>query len=441
MTAPPLTAASGARYGAMALPLAFAALPLYVQLPHHYAQLGVPLGLLGVVLLAARAFDAVTDPWLGRWWDRVLARAGPAGALRRAAVLAGVLALTLGALWQPPQGPAGLLAAWALVGLLLTTLTYSALTIVHQSWGARLGGDAARQARLFGWREGFALGGVVLASVLPSWAGWGATWGVLVAALVAGLLAWRSAPRPGWTHGLAPGLGMAPAGWLIPWRRPAFRRLAAVFGLSTLASAIPATLLPFFVADRLQANEWQGPLLALYFVTAAAGLPLWLRLVRRMGAAPAWGVGMVLAVAAFGWTAILGTGDVAGFAVVCALSGLALGADLALPPALLAGLVARCGDQGRHEGAYFGWWNLLAKAMLAMAAGVALPLLQRLGYQAGSPTAAGLQALTLAYAVVPCMVKLMAAALLAVLVLRRDDAAAASPTPRVTDPNPTPRPR
>ncbi|MFZ4650170.1 MAG: MFS transporter, partial [Rubrivivax sp.] len=58
----------GVRYGALGLPLAFVALPLYVQLPNHYArEFGVPLGVLGALLLGARLLDAVADPLIGRW--------------------------------------------------------------------------------------------------------------------------------------------------------------------------------------------------------------------------------------------------------------------------------------------------------------------------------------------------------------------------------------
>jgi hypothetical protein len=65
----------GVRYGLLGLPLAFVALPLYVILPNHYArEFGAPLALLGAVLLAARLVDAVLDPWIGRWCDRLSAR-------------------------------------------------------------------------------------------------------------------------------------------------------------------------------------------------------------------------------------------------------------------------------------------------------------------------------------------------------------------------------
>jgi Na+/melibiose symporter-like transporter len=93
-------------------------------------------------------------------------------------------------------------------------------------------------------------------------------------------------------------------------------------------------------------------------------------------------------------------------------SGLALGADLALPSALLAGVIQRAGHASRLEGAYFGWWNFATKLNLALAAGVALPLLGAFGYSPGARDAQALHALTLAYCLLPCALKLAAAGLL-----------------------------
>jgi Na+/melibiose symporter-like transporter len=61
---------------------------------------------------------------------------------------------------------------------------------------------------------------------------------------------------------------------------------------------------------------------------------------------------------------------------------------------------------------YFGWWNFATKLNLALAAGVALPVLQAFGYAAGSRSPQALDALTIAYCVLPCALKLAAAALL-----------------------------
>ncbi len=107
---------------------------------------------------------------------------------------------------------------------------------------------------------------------------------------------------------------------------------------------------------------------------------------------------------------------------VCAASGIGLGADLTLPGALLAGVIQRAGHAGRAEGAYFGWWNFATKLNLALAAGVALPLLGAFGYESGARDAQALQALTLAYCVLPCVLKLGAAALLWTLWLRQPGA-------------------
>ena len=405
-------ASEGLRYGLLGLPLAFVALPLYVHLPNIYAQqFGVPLATLGLVLLLARLFDALTDPWLGRISDGLFARSHR-WVLGVGAATATVLLAGMAALFFPPWATddADQVTLGLFFGLLITTTAYSQLAIAHQSWGARWGGGEVQRARIVAWREGAGLVGVVLASVLPTWLGWDGWVTAFGVALALGWLAWCLAIPPD-AHTTPQ--TESPTGWqelLHPWRHTAFRRLMGVFVLSGLASAMPATLVLFFIQDRLAAPEQEPLFLATYFVGAAASLPLWMRVVGRLGLARTWLVGMGLSVAVFVWAATLSTGDIGGFWWVCALSGLALGTDLALPGALLAGVIAAQGDRGQREGAYFGWWNLAAKLNLALAAGLALPLLGWMGYQPGLSSPDGLVALTVAYAVLPCAIKLLAAA-------------------------------
>jgi GPH family glycoside/pentoside/hexuronide:cation symporter len=402
-------------YGLLGLPLAFVALPLYVVLPNHYArEFGMPLATLGALLLAARLFDAVSDPLLGRLADHLFGRS-VRSVLAVGAGSAVVLALGLAALFFPAVRGENALVAWALVALLVTYTAYSQLGIAHQSWGARLGGDELARSRVVAWREVAALVGVVVASVLPALAGLTAMVAVFAVALALGWWAWTCGPRPAAQAVMEPKgahAGGVASLWR-PWGKPGFRRLLAVFMLNGIASAIPATLVLFFIQDRLQAPPAQEPLfLTAYFVTAALSIPLWLRAVARWGLARTWLAGMLLAISVFVWTATLGAGDAMAFLVVCALSGAALGTDLALPGALLAGVIAAEGDSGQHEGAYFGWWNFATKLNLALAAGLALPLLGLLGYTPGTRSEAGLQTLSFAYALLPCVLKLCAAAAL-----------------------------
>jgi Na+/melibiose symporter-like transporter len=123
----------------------------------------------------------------------------------------------------------------------------------------------------------------------------------------------------------------------------AFRRLLIVFVANGIAAALPATLFLFFVADVLQATSASGPLLALYFVAGAASLPLWVRLSARHGRVFAWLVAMAVSMVAFAGASLLGSGDIGAFSAICVASGLALGADLALPAAIAADLGERQG--------------------------------------------------------------------------------------------------
>jgi len=424
---------AGLRYGALGFALAFVALPLYVTLPAHYAQqYGVPLALLGAVLLVARTLDALVDPWIGRRCDVWLN--GAPGRLLGWMVLA---ALLLGggftALFFPPLRGSSALLAWCALCLVVTYLGYSLLSVLHQAWGARLGGDAVQQTRIVAWREGFALAGVICASILPTLFGLAITAVLLALALAAGLALLRLVPRvqpatqpatqpptqPPRQPSTQPHQLVSAAGPALGvWRVPAFRRLLAVYVLNGIAAAIPATLLLFFVRDRLRTPGLEGLYLGAYFVAAALSLPFWLRAVARLGQARAWGLGMLLALLAFGWAAALGAGDRIAFTLVCLASGAALGADLAIPGAMLSLVVQKAGLAGRAEGAFFGWWTAANKMNLALAAGLALPLLQWLGYAPGQHNDAALQALTLAYCVLPCLLKLSAAALLYLFQIR-----------------------
>ncbi len=397
-----------AAYGLFALPLAMAALPLYVHLPKFYGgTLGVDLALVGIVLLVLRLLDGLVDPLLGAWSDRLRSR--------RAAIAlsAPVLAAGMVALFLPPTGTEAGHLAWLVVALTLVYTAYSVAMINHNAWGAELTTDPVGRTRITAVREGLALVGVVIASLAPALLGGaaGADAGLAPFAIVfagvtlaCALVLWRAPVAPRRAAASVVPLATRVA---APLADPLFRRLLLVFLANGIASAIPATLVLFFIADVLQAPERQGLFLALYFVAGGLGMPLWVRLSAAWGKTRAWMAGMVAAVVAFVWAFALGPGDTTAFAAICVLSGLALGADLALPPSLLADVIDRDGRE-RPTGAYFGLWTLATKLNLALAAGIALPLLSFLGYAPGAEGGGGLRALAFVYAIVPCALKLVA---------------------------------
>ncbi len=388
-------------YGLLGLPLAFAALPIYVHVPRFYAEVaGMELALLGAILLGTRLLDAGIDPWLGWLADRVP---------RPTMVALALLPFALGfvALLNPPAENAAL---WLIGSLTLTYIGFSAASVAYQAWGVDIGPTSALRTRLTAAREGFGLLGVVLAAGLPVVLASDLDTGIerlswvlppllLIAAVTTFSRVGVGQPVPAASQPLLPSLRRVMAD-------EAFRRLLGVFVANGIASALPATLFLFFVADVLQQEKASGPLLALYFVAGAASLPLWVKLSARFGRVHAWLGAIVLAIVAFAGASQLGSNDLALFAVICIASGLALGADLALPAAIAADL----GERQGQAGACFGVWNLVAKLNLALAAGLALPLLALLGYVPGSGE--GLASLTFAYALLPLGFKALAGILL-----------------------------
>jgi Na+/melibiose symporter-like transporter len=403
-----------AAYALFALPLMMTALPINILLPKFYSETtGLRLDVIGYVFLASRLVDAIADPLLGTWIDAQKSRGAY---LRPILIAAPIMALGFVLLFTPPASSSEAAAAvWLAVTLVAAYLGYSLAIVAYQAWGAELAHDDTGRTRITAAREGAGLIGVLIGGSLPALAGTPALLAVFVALL--GVAVWTlaaRAPRAAPAALAATHQGNPYLRFLVPLGTSRFRWLLLVFACNALAPAITATVFQFFVADGLGLSEQQSALaLATYFIAGAASMPLWARLASRWSLHAVWLAGMLAAIAAFIWAYALGAGDLAGFLVICVLSGLAFGADLAIPPALLARVIDANGHQGAREGAYFGLWHFANKLTLALAGGIALPMLAAFGYSSGARDAAALDALALVYAVLPCALKLVAVAVLA----------------------------
>lgn len=392
-------------YSLFAAILSGAGLPIYIYAPKYYADTyGVSLSAIGALLFALRLFDVVQDPILGWISERLAGKKKIA-----TTATAGVLALSMIGLFAlpPPFAP----IYW--FGLTITGLftAFSFLTINFYAQGiAKAGNLPQGHMRLAAWRESGALLGVCIAAVVPT---------VLIGVV--------AAPFAAFAYGFAFLTVVAAVVMWPEWKGAVVaepsqikqiisdsvaRRLLILALVNATPLAVSSTLFLFFVESRLGAAGAEGPLLVLFFLAAAVSSPLWSSLARRFGEKPVLFVAMVLAVLSFGYTLTLSTGDVILFAIVCVLSGASIGADLTLLPAMFAKRMAKVAPNG---GQGFGLWSLVNKFTLAFAAVALLPLLERSGYQAGdlqSPPEA-LMMLTVLYAVVPSVLKLLAIGLLA----------------------------
>jgi Na+/melibiose symporter-like transporter len=414
-TTPPARNLAPARvftYGLAGLPLALMGIPLYVYLPPFYAnQLGLGLGAVGLALMLSRLWDVLLDPIVGYYADLI-----PGPYRRKTLIVIGlpIFILSLAYLMQPQAG-VGLtyLYFWAFLAFLGWTL----ISLPYLSLGAEADPTPHGRTRLSATREGAGLLGVILAAALPLILGSSEPSSVLSAvfwivatslplALILLLLVVpesRNRRRP---IALTSGLPLL-------WANKPLRTLLLGFFLNNLANGIPAALFIIFITDRLGAATSLGALMLLYFGAGILALPFWTSIAHHIGKRRAWGLSIALAAISFAFVPFLHTGDILLFGVICVITGLSLGADMALPAAIQGDLASLDADGGGGDrtGLFFGLFGLVTKLALAIAVGLGFGLLSLAGYQAGQTSNSPHVTLVLGwiYGGLPVLFKLLAA--------------------------------
>ena len=417
------------QYAFLALPLSFAGLPLYIHMPDFYTRdLGLHIGLLGVILLGIRAFDAVQDPVIGYISDRYPHR-------RLNIVMLGLSALILGlaGLFYGPQflAPAAL---WFAFFMILATTGFSLISINLNMIGGFWRDTSGDRARISSAREGFGLLGLLLAALLPAF-----------------LQLYYSAQISFITLFWVFAALIAVAGYcFIRFMRAlpvsmrtdqnsdqnlsamdSFSFFSILFGpdrfffmicfLTQFAASIPAVLVMFFIRDYLGAGEYAGVFLAIYFLSGAALIGVWIKLSDHFGMYNSWLISMFVSIITFIGAYLLQPGDLVAYGVICALSGLALGADLALPPAILAGRINAQKTEVKAT-QYYAVQSFIPKVSMAIAAGVGLIFLGSIGFEAGAENSDhALHGLVAAYALLPCFIKMLSGTCLFYLIQTEGD--------------------
>jgi GPH family glycoside/pentoside/hexuronide:cation symporter len=412
-------------YAAPAFALAVVGIPVYVYLPKFYTDVvGIEITALGYILASVRVFDAFTDPPMGYITDRTVSRFG-----RRRPYIAGgavFVALFMYLLFHPPRATPLFETVWFGICVYALFFFWTVVTVPYESLGPEITFDYNERNALFGLRDGLLIAGTLAAAASPAavQAAFGLAadaegertkffWiAVIYAPLVIGSAWWcawaiRERPLP---ETSAAGVWK---GLRLVFRNRPFKILITAYTISAIGNNLPATLILFYVQYVLE-SPYADLFLLLYFLSGIVFLPGWVVLARRIGKKSAWILSIAVNTGAFIGVFFLGPGDAAIYGVLVFLSGIGLGATLALPSSIQADVIdydeLLTGE--RREGRYIGLWSIAKKLAAAVGVGAGLSILGLAGYvpNAQQPEEVRL-ALRALYALVPSVCNLAALAI------------------------------
>ena len=405
------------QYSFIALPLGFLGFPIYILAPDFYAiNYELSLSSLGICLLLIRLFDAIQDPIIGVISDRYRQYIILIMGLSSCVLVLSIYALFNTLLFPP-------LIRFAIF-ITLSVTAYSVLTINLNSKGSLWSSKESDQIKISSARECFTLVGLLIAVLLPNFLEkiihkdrvyhWFTI--VLLVLMILGFIKfyfWHRIYYRKFYHNIPTSF------FYFNKLSSDSKKLFAIYFISMFASSIPAVLVIFFVRDLLGAVDYTGFFLVIYFASAAVFMPFWNYMSKKQGAYKSWFFSMVLAICSFVWAFFLTKGDVWQYGFICLFSGLALGGDLIFPSSIVANHI-HCSKSENNASSYYGILNLLSKSSLAFASAISFFVLDYAAFKVGGKNSeVSLMGLSVAYAFIPCTIKMGAAFLLWNLLIKK----------------------
>lgn len=395
----------------LALPLSFVGIPIYLNISDFYArQFEINLALIGILLVFIRIIDSLQDPFVGYFSD---ALAQKKFSHKKIIILASsILCIAFYLVFNPPQTLSKNLAIlWFMISLLVTYTCFNFTIINFESLAAIMAKNDQQRIFINSAKELFGLIGMIFAFFLP--AVFVYAFGLqhdqiytVLSLVFAGLMLFA-------TFGLfrrvrlenevsVIGLGIK-IGFAKIFLDKKFMIFLGIFMLNSVAVSLPAANLNFYIRDVLQNEKNLGWFLSLYFFSACLFIPLWKFLANRFGMIRSWIFSIWGSVLTFSFSYFLTPETAQYFYAVCIFSGIFLGADLIMPPAILAKIIS---DKKEAASSYFSLWNLTAKLSLMIAASGSLIFLGFSGYRPGIVDANSAGLIEFFYAFLPCILKL-----------------------------------
>lgn len=403
-------------YGAVGFPIAFAALPFVLYLPNAYStQYGISIELVGLILLITRVLDVISDPVAGILTDRV-----PIFGFYRKSWFILSIPISLLSMWMlfnPPNTPNALhLLIWSS----LLYLGWSFTQIPYKAWGAELSKYYHQRSRITGSTELAAIIGTISVASVPFIFQTNSSetliiisWWLLITFPIFSLISIYVVEEPKDTlrNPEKISFNLIWENWSSCFKIPDFTRLLTSYFFSATANSLTAVLVIFYITYVLKSQ----PGIFLFALFFASGLSFfaWLSLGRIFGKKACWQTGLLLSAASFVGVPFLTAGEDIYYLLMCIFVGIGLASDAIFPPSMLADII----DHGtldhmeQRSGVFFSIWGSVTKIALIVPVGIAMPFLGIMGFDPSEDEATqmGLYTLVFLYAIVPILLKLLAA--------------------------------
>ena len=410
-------------YGLPALPLASLYFSIYVLIGEFYFKnYGLALSVIGSIFIIIRLFDAFTDPIMGYISDNFPLRFGK----RKPWVLLGGILFIFSTwmLFVPIYQSVDVeyFFFWLFISAIGWTIAYAP----YYAMGAELSMDYLERSKVTFCRELFTILGIIFASLLYSISfdfdnkifksGIGSNIGLFqicifssvffVLSMFLFLLSKSNSKEVSYDKNNILNIFEI---FISLKKQKLMRKLLFSHFINGLANGLPPALFVFYVNSVLKSPEFTGILLFLYFLGALVGVPLWIFISNKLDKHRVWCYAMVYSCFIFIFVLFLEEYDLIFFAIICILSGLALSADLAIPSSIQADIIdleyLKTGK--RLTGQFFAFWGLVSKAAIAISTGVALILLDIIGFKSDENNGKNiLFAVSFIYAGLPIILKM-----------------------------------
>lgn len=386
------------RYALFSCALGMAGLPIYIHAPKYFVeQYEINLATLGLALLLLRSVDFFQDPLLGKLASSTLSRGSSPLWIATAFMCFGMILLfAIPAVTSP--------ILWFSISLIILFSGFSFAYIRIYAFGVEAFGMDG-QIKIAKWREGGTLIGICLAAAAPSILSITGSNGyknfafLFCALIIIATFLMTSDFSKTFFKVQKQTTSIFP-------KDVGLRRLLLFVFLNAMPIAVTSTLYLFYVDHVLGLEVMGGPLLILFFLSAAFSAPFWTRWAEHYGALQVLRISMLVSIFSFVWAYNLNAGEVIAFSIICFATGLSLGADMTILPAIFAQRLAKT----KHDpNTGFGIWNFSNKLALAFTAGILLPLMEFAGFETQDMRSSlSREVLTISYAIVPCGLKIFA---------------------------------